>query len=231
MPSAQTAITVNDAGDSSPTPGNCVLSTEGDCTLRAAIEEAETLGTDVDITLPDPNTVANNPAAQYAVDSGLGQLDVYDDGNTVTIDGAAGQAVDVIQAQCITSCEGISSRVLKVESGTTADISGVTIEDGDPSGGVGGGILDCGTMTWTDSTVTDNTAIESGGGIELSSGGSATLVGSTVSNNTQTDSEEGSGGGGIYLVGESDVRQLHGANDRGWVDRHRQQLRAGWRWN
>ena len=143
--------------------------------------------------------MANNPAPQYDVDSGLGQLDVNDNGNTVTIEGA-GQGVAVIQAQCVTDCAAVTSRVLKIESGTTGDISGITVEDGDPSGGNGGGILDCGDMTLTDSTVSHNIATDSGGGIELSEGGTATLTDDTVSDNSQT-TEGDFGGGGVADVG------------------------------
>ena len=96
-----------------------------------------------------------------------------DNGHSVTIVGA-GQAVATIQG-------GATFRVLKVESGTNAIISGLTFTGG--NGNNGGGILDCGDLTLTDSTVTGNTAASSGGGIELSSEGSATLNNDTISDN------------------------------------------------
>ncbi|MGA2473970.1 MAG: hypothetical protein ABSG39_10810, partial [Acidimicrobiales bacterium] len=50
---AATLITVNDTGDGTPVPANCLLPTEGVCTLRAAIEAANTSGGDATITLPN----------------------------------------------------------------------------------------------------------------------------------------------------------------------------------
>jgi hypothetical protein len=214
---ATTVFTVNDAADYPLVGGvgggttTCtstnVVDDVNTCTLRAAIQASQNLGESTTIVLPDPSTVEYDEASAYSVESTNGQLDINDHGNTVTIDGA-GQSTAVIQAQCTGSCTGgVTSRVIKVESGTTADISGVTVEDGDPAGGNGGGILECGTMTLTDSTVTDNTALYSGGGIELSSSAVATLTGDTISDNTQTDSDGGSGGGGIYLETESEITE------------------------
>ena len=108
------------------------------CTLRAAIQASENLGESTTIDLPDPSTVANDPAAAYSVESANGQLDINDNGNTVTIDGA-GQSTAVIQAQCNTTDCTVDSRVIKVESGTTADISGITVEDGIPPGATAAG--------------------------------------------------------------------------------------------
>ncbi len=186
-------FTVNNTGDAAVVDPSCASGNDGVCTLREAIIEADATGVDANVDIPTGGT--------YAVDSDPGQLDVSSNGNTIDITGAD-QSTIIIQAQCIPpeeeTCE-VSSRVLKVENGTTAQISGVTMEDGNPSGGNGGGILNCGNLLLTDSTVTHNTANDSGGGIEQSSGGTSTLTGVTVNDNTVVDGE---GGGGVDLVGD-----------------------------
>ncbi len=200
---AQLSITVNDASDSAGgSTGGCLdTPTEGDCTLRDALYtvESQDPGADATITLPDPNTVANNANSFYSVHSTNGELLVEETGFTVTIDGA-GQSTTVIEAICDPETDCI--RPLKIETGTTADISGINVQDGNPSGDVAGGILVCGTLNLSDSTVTNNTAADEGGGIGITSGGSSTLDDVTVSNNTQTDSDGGDGGGGIYFEGQ-----------------------------
>ncbi len=67
---------------------------------------------------------------------------------------------------------------------------------------MGGGILNCGTLTLSDSNVSNNTAADSGGGIEASNGASTTLTVDTIEDNTQSLTSE-QGGGGIYVVGDS----------------------------
>ena len=205
---ATTTFTVNDTADFPVVGGvgggttTCtstnVIDDTNTCTLRAAIQASENLAESTIIDLPDPTGVEFDAGPAYSVESTNGQLDVNDNGNTVTIDGA-GQGSTVIEAQCTGVACTVSTRVLKIESGTTADISGVTVEDGDPSGGNGAGILECGIMTLTDSTVTDNTASDSGGGVEVSNGGSATLDDDTVSDNSAGDE----GGGGVASDAES----------------------------
>ena len=195
---ATTTYVVDNAADAPATAANCTTPVAGQCTLRDALAAAFGAATDVTITLP------SLAAGQfYNVDSANGQLDVNDNTHTVTINGG-GQSTTILQATCSTPSCSITTRPLKVETGTTADISGVTVQDGNPSGGNGGGILDCGTMTLTDSTVTGNNAATSGGGIELSSGGSATLNNDTISDNTTTSTSPLSqvdGGAGIFVAG------------------------------
>ncbi len=83
---------------------------------------------------------------------------------------------------------GSNFSVMTVEQGTTVLCNEVTISNGiNPS--VGGGIDNNGTLTLTNSTVSDNSA-GSGGGIESS--GSLTLIGSTISGNSSVAE-----GGGI----------------------------------
>ena len=222
---ATTTYVVDNAVDAPATAANCTTPVAGQCTLRDALAAANAAATDVTITLPSLSA-----GQSYNVDSANGQLDVNDNTHTVTIDGG-GQSTTILKATCSSPSCSITTRVLKVETGTTADISGVTVQDGNPSGGNGGGILDCGTMTLTDSTVSGNNATTSGGGIELSSGGSATLNSDTISDNTTTTTsplDQVDGGGGIFVAGSistganltlngTTVTQNNSASDGGGV--------------
>jgi hypothetical protein len=204
-------ITVNEAADGTATAANCVpdAEVESACNIRSALAEAEVLGVtpgeNTTITLPDANDVGgtNHIYPVLSVNGANDQLDVNDNTNTVTINGA-GATASILQAACSGTCPITTTRVLKVETGTIAVITGVTIEDGNPGGGNGGGILNCGTLTLSNSFVSHNMAAFSGGGIESSTGGSTTLTSDTINNNTQYMASE-QGGGGIYVVGEASV--------------------------
>ena len=185
---ATTLITVNDAGDGVPVPANCLLATEGDCTLRAAVEAA--VGGDTTIALPDANSVPNNPSLThtYTLLNANGSLVLNDSVHTVTINGA-GQSlaiIDLVGASTLSP-----NRVLQVGIGTTAVISGITAEGGVIAGGGpgGGGILNDGTLNLSSSTVTGNSSSNSGGGVYLD-GVASTLTGDTITANSA-----GSGGG------------------------------------
>ena len=178
-------INVNTTVDSSTvTAANCTPGSEvaGACNLRDALAEAAVIGTTA-INLPDPNTIGGSGHI-YPILSTAGQLDVIDSG-TVTITGTTGQSSTILQMQGAP----VTNRVLHVASGTTADITGVTVEGGVSTGSPGGGgILNAGTLNLSSSTVTGNSAT-SGGGVYLD-GIAATLTGDTITANSA-----GSGGG------------------------------------
>ena len=211
---AATLITVTDAGDGAG-PFNCTTP-GGDCTLRAAIAAANTSGGDATITLPDASTVAHNPSAShfYSVINANGSLVLNDSGHTVTINGA-GQTLAILQMQS----GPITTRVLQVNTGTTADISGITAEGGiiTGTGPGGGGILNDGTLNLSNSIVTGNAA-NSGGGVYLD-GVAATLTDDTITTNSAT-----SGGGltmeaGTNVISGGSVDGNHTtASDGGGID-------------
>jgi parallel beta-helix repeat protein len=82
-----------------------------------------------------------------------------------------------------------ANRVLQVDAGVTASISGMTLAGGKTSG-YGGGLLNNGTVTLANCTVSDNSARIGGG---LYNNGTATLTNSKVSGNTSQFSS-----GGLY---------------------------------
>jgi CSLREA domain-containing protein len=148
-----------------------VSCTPGNCSLREAIEAANTNPGADDVPVP---------AGFYLL--ALGQIVVSDD---VSIAGA-GQATTIIDGNA-------TDRVFDIEvtSGVVA-ISGVTIQNGYANTGSGISNDYGGDLTLTNSTVSSNTATGFGGGISNDYGGSLTLTNSTVSGNTAH-----SDGGGI----------------------------------
>src|SRR3989338_4354621 len=128
---------------------DCVC--DADCSLREAIGAANALpGADV-ITLP---------AGTYTISIGgtgedlnaTGDLDITGD---LTISGA-GDTSTIIDGAAI-------DRVLTVFPGATVFIDSVTVRNGNPGAGFGaGGILNAGTLTLTNSPVTDNTGEDFG---------------------------------------------------------------------
>ena len=94
---------------------------------------------------------------------------------------------------------GSSSQVFQVASGTTARIAGLTITGGVAESlkggfGSGGGVDNSGNLTLSSDYISGNAAID-GGGFSNEIGATASLVDSTVSNNS------GATGGGIYNAG------------------------------
>ncbi len=118
------------------------------------------------------------PAGQQTIVLINGTL-VLEKNVTITGPGASTLAVD--------GGVGGGVTVFEVKSGVTANLSGLTIQNG--KGSSGGGIRNAGTVTVTNSTFSGNSAV-SGGGIY----NGATL---TVTNSTFSRNSASGGGGGI----------------------------------
>ncbi len=153
--------------------------TDGNTSLREAIASANALPVHT-ITF-DPTVFAT---AQTITLAGL-QLDLSDTSGTETI---------MAPAAGLTLSGGGLSRVLQVDAGVTASLSGLTITGGSAASG-GGLYNDGGTTTLTNVTLSGNTAGTNGGGL-LSQGGTTTLNNVTVSGNTA-----GTNGGGLFSQG------------------------------
>ncbi len=169
-----------DVIDSNPGDGTCA-SASG-CTLRAAVMEANALPGHDTINLSSNTYVITLTGAEdFAV---AGDLDITDD---VTINGA-GVAATIIDG-------GAIENVLHVDpanTGITAEISGVTIQNGSTTGSGGGINVDGnGTLILSDSTLRANTTTTSHGGA-MQNRGTATLTNVTISDNT---APSGFGGG------------------------------------
>lgn len=168
------------------------LNADGDCSLREAIQSANT-DTAVDACTAGSGTdTITVPAGTYTLSiigtgedaNATGDIDIT---SNLTVNGA-GAASTIING-------GAIDRVFEVGLGTTAQINGLTIQNGSiPS--FGGGIFNRGTLTINASTIDDNETTGtnfSGGGGGIFSQGVMTLKKSTVSNNTSQGR-----GGGIY---------------------------------
>lgn len=191
-----TVTTTADTGDVTPGNGVCAAS-NGLCTLRAALGEANTLAGADTVVLP---------AGVYQLDDGLGQLAVA---STVTVEGAGARSTILLA--------GANSRVLNVTANLT--LRGVTVAGGSPKGSGatrGGGInIVGGDVTLERVTVRDNTVASetnaNGGGI-AADGGSLTILDSTISGNLAVgrvgNSSGGSGsGGGIAAAAPTTIRR------------------------
>ena len=88
--------------------------------------------------------------------------------------------------------------------------------------GSGGGLNNTGEMTLTDSTERQNAADVSGGGINQSSGGSLTISGSTISENTAGSAAVGGGGiladGGTVTITLSTIRGNSATKNGGGIN-------------
>ncbi len=161
---------------------------DADCSLREAIGAANALPGADTVTVP-AGTYTLSIAGTGEDANATGDLDIT---SPLTINGA-GAASTIIDG-------GSIDRVIEVRPGATVGINAVTIQNGNPGAGFGAaGILNSGTLTLTNSTVTDNTGENFGGGIYNI--GTLTLVDTTVSDNILLGSNNSGGGGGIYSTG------------------------------
>ena len=175
-----TVTSTADVIDGNPGDGTCA-SASG-CTLRAAVMEANALPGHDTINLSSSTYVLTLIGADDTAVAG--DLDITDD---VTITGA-GAAATIIDG-------GAIENVLHVDplnTGITAEISGVTVQNGSTTGSGGGINVDGnGTLTLSDSTLRANTTTTSHGGA-MQNRGTATLTNVTISDNT---APSGFGGG------------------------------------
>jgi CSLREA domain-containing protein len=183
-----TVNTTDDTDDSIPGDGDCDDGSNN-CSLRAAITEANALAGADTITLP-AGTYKLTIGGTGENANATGDLDITDD---LTIHGADQDTTIVDAAQI--------DRVLQIAGAVRVVIDEVTIRNGmSPSGAAGsggpggdgengGGILSEGSLSLVSCTVVSNTA-GSGGAGEYGSGGT-----------TGTDGGTGGAGGGIYSSG------------------------------
>ena len=156
-----------DAVDANPGDGACDDGA-GNCTLRAAIMEANATAGAVAITLP-AGTYTLTIAAAGPNGAETGDLNITDE---LIVEGA-GAETTIVDG-------GGLDRVFRVRKDNNVAISGVTVRNG--GGSNGGGISNSGPMTLTDVTVSGNTADVGGGGIV--NGGTLTMTNVTVTGNT-----------------------------------------------
>lgn len=234
LPGRAAVFTVDasvDDVDATPGDGFC-LTASLTCTLRAAIQESNTVGGANTIMLP-AGTYTLTVAGTNEEDAASGDLDITGQSfDTLSIQGAGaaativdGGGIDRVFHVCPTGFDCVAK---------TVDIADVTIRNGDAGTDSGGGIrnrgilrltrtvvtgntasagtcgggidnVDTGTLTLTDSVLSGNVAagISGGGGLCNHAGSLARLVGTTISGNMATGSS--ALGGGILSMQVADV--------------------------
>ena len=143
-----------------------------DCSLREAISAASNGGSigfsDSLFSSPQTITLTN------------GQLGIF---KSLTITGTG--------ANLLTITPVAGSRVFDVAAGNSFNISGMKLSGANAPALFGGAIINNGTMSITNSTISNNSA-DLGGGVRNQSGGTMSITNSTISNNSANV------GGGIY---------------------------------
>jgi hypothetical protein len=160
----------------------------GTDTLREAIAAAN--------ANPDADTIVFDGVSTVTLTSG--QLEITQD---LTIDGGDGVIIE-------RDSNASDFRIFVISgSETEVTLDSLTIQGGSPTGtfpdNAGGGIYNSGTLTVTDSEISENTADEDGGGIfnaGLIDGGTVIVNNSEIIRNVAGDR-----GGGIYSVSGSTV--------------------------
>jgi len=200
MAATFTVNTTADTEDANPGDGVCADSS-GNCSLRAAIMEAN--------ALPGPDTIVLQSGQTYtlskdtdggghATDSGADNDDL-DITSAITIQGNGATIRRASTPTC--NLNGTADtgefRIFEVAGTGNLTLQNVTVRNGCADGSaspdtVGGGILNSGgTVTVTGSTISGNNAQGAGGGIRNAGGGTVTVTNSTISGN----STSGNGGG------------------------------------
>jgi len=177
-----TTIQVNTIADES--------NTDGDCSLREAIEAANT-NTAVD------GCAAGSDTEQDAILFAVGDKATIILGSQLVITDDAGLLIDGQTAKTTLSGNNLV-RVFQVDSGAKLTLNNLTVANGNAatpgSPGIGGGILNVGTLTVSNSTFSGNIA-GLGGGIYNQPSGTLTVSNSTISGNSANFV------GGIYNQG------------------------------
>ncbi len=173
-----------DAVDADIGDGICQTATPGECTLRAAVQQANAWPGDDAITLPAGTYVLTLIGG--GENGGVtGDLD-HRTTDQLTITGA-GSAVTTISAA------GLGDRIFEIANGSLA-LRGVTLTGGSIDGNGGAiSLSEAGTELLGDVIVTGNSSTANGGGVDVGTG-NLSIVNSTISNN-----QAGDKGGGLFL--------------------------------
>lgn len=167
---AAPSLTVNTSNDLANNPA-------GTTSLREAISFANTDTVNSAITFA--------PSISGQTISIGSELPALANNGTVSISGPAGGV----------TISGPNSRIFRVSTGANATLTGLTIANANISGS-GGAILNSGTLTINDSTLSNNVITSSTNGGAIYSTGALTINNSTLSGNSA-----GGSGGAIYSTG------------------------------
>lgn len=200
-----------DTVDVHPGDGRCA-DAKRQCSLRAAVQEANASGGGR-IQLRE-GTYRLGRAGRDEDAAATGDLDVTSR-TTVSGDGARVDAAGL-------------DRVWDVLAGGSLTLQHVTVSGGAATGtglpASGGGVRNAGALEVDRSTITRNSAVRAGGGIEALEGSTTTLTRATLSHNS-TGAGPGNGGG-LHLTGRGEVHV-----DRSTVTGNTAAAEGGGLWN
>lgn len=228
MYSPTASFVVTGSGDSNDLTAfdNLCLDSNGECTLRAAIQQANALA--------GSDTITFAFSTPTTINLRLGELSVS---QSVTIIGSGARNLTVQRDSSIAL-----ARVFNVQApfsdAAIVNISGVTVANGkmgtDFGGGVrnapgntltlsgvivrdntaevGAGFLNYGTLNIVNSTITNNIANSEGGGLHNQSIGTVNIANTTFSNNAATNF-----GGGIATFNRTTLNNVTLSNNRAGI--------------
>ena len=182
-------LVVNSTADGTANAGNCAAGNSNLCRLRDAIA-AVTPGNSTITFDAAVFPFSTNTPTLIRLSAGTltlsANVTIDGTGRTVIVDGGC-----TFSGGVCTSNTGVG--VFAVNRSVTASLTALTIQHGNTTGGIGGGIYNniSSTLTLTNSTITGNSATLDGGGIY--NNGTATVTNSTFSGNSSSHI-----GGGIY---------------------------------
>ncbi len=190
------------------------LNNDGDCSLREAIQAANT-DTTVDACS------AGSGADVISVPPGFYQLTLVGAGedNNATGDLDISSSLTINSAAGVTIAGNSSDRVFHViTDSVTVEINDVFIQSGKVTGNGGGILNDGGSLTLNNATVWFNQAATDGGGI-AHNGGTTTLNNSIVRLNTANDDGGGIGStnGGTINIFSSSIQNNTAVNNGGGI--------------
>ena len=172
QPQPGPGFVVNSAADTDD--GICAVVTENDCTLREAINAANSYSGAATITFA---------SAVFSTSQTINLTGVLPTiTNTITITGP-GQSLLTVDGNN-------ANRVFVADTGSDLTLEGLTIAHGNATGPGGGIDVIQGPLTVSNSTLISNTASTRGGGIYFNGGGTLTVTNTTFLSNT---SESGGG--------------------------------------
>jgi len=196
-----------DRSDVSPGNGVCEAATGlGDCTLRAAVDEANATVGAVQINIAAGNYLLTKAGVDDTNVNGdldiTGQVTLLSQGavaidggeldRTIDVSGQLTMAVLTVQGGTATGDGG----GLRVRGTGSATLIGVNVRNNTATSNGGGIAVTGGSLTFLDSTVSGNIAGRAGGGIAVSAGASSSVTNSTISGNTADPGALAGGGSG-----------------------------------
>ena len=194
------AIEVNSTGDGDNVDANAGCDADAatagqQCTLRAAIQRANALAGDDQITFNIPTTQPNcDDATGHCTINLTKALPNLTDNLLIDAPGA--------ELLTVRRDTGGNYGIFTISSASTVTLAGMTIENGDVGTSGGGGVLNAGAavVAILHSVVTGNRAAF-GGGIHNDINGRVTIIDSVVQANFST----GAGGAGVFNRGSGRV--------------------------